>query len=92
MEVKTFNIAKIFNKAISYIELNRLEKAKDQLNMGLGLLGKLTIDGVTQIDSKKVDSWKQLFWKNLESIDGLDDGGELDSVSEYEIGLIAFKL
>ncbi|CAB4159408.1 hypothetical protein UFOVP699_144 [uncultured Caudovirales phage] len=40
--------------------------AGDLLNMGIGYLGKLTMEGVEATDGATVDRWKERFWFQLE--------------------------
>jgi hypothetical protein len=46
--------------------------ASDLLNMGIGVLGKLTMEGVEVTDGAKVDRWKERFWFQLEENDLLE--------------------
>ena len=43
--------------------------ASDLLNMGIGYLGKLTMEGVEVTDGATVDRWKERFWFQLEEND-----------------------
>lgn len=85
MKNKTADIKKIWGQVTTSIELNKIQRAQDLLNKGLGLLGSLTMEGVTEIDEVTIDKWKEKFWKKLESIGGLDLGDDMDSVTEEEI-------
>lgn len=40
--------------------------AGNLLNMGIGYLGKLTMEGVEVTDGATVDRWKERFWFQLE--------------------------
>ena len=46
--------------------------ASKNLNMGIGILGKLTLDGVEKVDGASVDRWKERFWFQLEENDLLE--------------------
>jgi hypothetical protein len=44
-------------------------EAGNLLNMGIGVLGKLTMEGVEVTDGTTVDRWKERFWFQLEEND-----------------------
>ena len=49
------------------------ELASDNLNTGIVILSRLTINGVTHTEGASVDRWKERFWQALEDNDLMED-------------------
>jgi hypothetical protein len=82
---KTADIKKLWGQVNLSIELNKIQRAQDLINKGLGLLGTMTMNGLTEVNGESLDKWKNRFWLKLDSIGGFDIGDDMDSVSDEEI-------
>lgn len=67
------NVAKLMENAKAALLTGNTEAAADNLNKGIGLLGKLTLEGIQSVDGASVDRWKERFWFQLETNDLLED-------------------
>lgn len=66
------NVAKLMENAKAALLKGDTKVASNNLNMGIGILGKLTLDGVESVDGASVDRWKERFWFQLETNDLLE--------------------
>jgi hypothetical protein len=60
------NVKRLMENAKEALLKGDTQLASDNLNMGIGILGKLTLDGVESVDGASVDRWKERFWYQLE--------------------------
>jgi hypothetical protein len=60
------SVAELMIKAKASLLKGDNESASNFLNMGIGVLGKLTLEGETRTDGVSVDRWKERFWFLLE--------------------------
>jgi hypothetical protein len=67
------NVAQLMTNAKEALAKGNLEIASDNLNKGIGILSKLTIEGVERIDDATVDRWKERFWFVLETNELMED-------------------
>ncbi len=66
------NVKALMVKAKEELLKGNKKDASDLLNMGIGVLGKLTMEGVEVTDGATVDRWKERFWFQLEVNDLLE--------------------
>jgi hypothetical protein len=66
------NVKRLMENAKEALVKGDMLVAANNLNMGIGILGKLTLDGVEKVDGASVDRWKERFWFQLEENDLLE--------------------
>jgi hypothetical protein len=66
------NVKRLMENAKEALVKGDMLVASNNLNMGIGILGKLTLDGVEKVDGASVDRWKERFWFQLEENDLLE--------------------
>ena len=67
------NVAQLMTNAKEALAKGNREIASDNLNKGIGILSKLTIEGVVRTEGTTVDRWKERFWFTLETNELMED-------------------
>ena len=65
-------VSKLMERAKAALLDGDKATAANNLNAGIGILGKLTLEGVGHVDGTSVDRWKERFWFQLEENDLLE--------------------
>ena len=67
------NVKELMMNAKTALVQGNKKVASDYLNMGIAILGRLTIEGTTNVSGATTDRWKERFWFELETNDLMED-------------------
>jgi hypothetical protein len=67
------NVKEIMMNAKKALLKGQTEEARNQLNFGIIVLSRLTMEGIESTEGASVDRWKERFWFQLEENDLIEE-------------------